>query len=255
MSKSTKPKTLGFVAFLVLLMGSGATYFQYSAVQTKKAEAAALEATVPTQEELMKSLSDSRAKLDEYRAKLDHLEGSVPDVAYIPTLMKELEQVGIGNNIKVIGVRPAPQQLMTPTQATQEGDQRPKKKEYEEIEIEVQARGTYDNVKAFLDSLKTFPKILAVKTVTMEPQRDSGAGATGQIQCKVNVVAFVFPFEFIPATPNSGASTVPTGANTTAAHSDGAAGNQGAPVRPNGSSQATANNVTETMKVARKGGK
>jgi hypothetical protein len=165
--------------------------------------------------------------------------------------MKELEQVGIGNNIKVIGVRPAPQQLMTPTQATQEGDQRPKKKEYEEIEIEVQARGSYDNVKAFLDSLKTFPKILAVKTVTMEPQRDSGAGTTGQIQCKVNVVAFVFPFEFIPATPNSGAATT----NTTATPNNGAAGNQGAPVRPNGSSQATANNVSETMKVARKGGK
>jgi Tfp pilus assembly protein PilO len=233
-------------------MGSGATYFQYSAVQTKKAEAAALEATVPTQEELMKSLSESRAKLDEYRAKLDHLEGSVPDVAYIPTLMKELEQVGLGHNIKVIGVRPAPQQLMTPTQApAQEGDQRPKKKEYEEIEIEIQGRGTYDNVKAFLDSLKTFPKVIAVKTVTMEPQRDSGAFATGQIQCKVNVVAFVFPFEFIPATRNSGAATT----NTTATPNNGAAGNQGAAVRPNGSSRATANNVTETMKVARKGGK
>jgi Tfp pilus assembly protein PilO len=256
-SSKSKPKTLGLVAFLVLAMGAGATYFQYNAVQAKKAEVAALESSVPSQEELLSSLAASSAKLAEYKAKLDHLEGSVPDVAYIPTLMQELEQVGLGNNIKVIGVRPAPQQLMQPAKATQEGDQRPKKKEYEEIEIEIQGRGSYDDVKAFLDSLKTFPKVIAVKTVTMEPQRDTGSSATGQIEAKVSVVAYVFPFEFIPATPKSVATKAPSSTtlpNTAARPQNSANSSHGTPGTPQGSSRATASNVTETMKVARKGG-
>ena len=236
MSSKSKPKTLGFVAFGVLLLGAGATYYQYSAVQTKKAEVAALEAEVPSQEELMKSLSDSSAKLDEFRSKLKHLEGSVPDVAYIPTLMKELEQVGLSHNIKVIGVRPAPQSLMAPVSEPKEGDTRPKKKEYEEIEIEVQGRGSYDDVKAFLDALKAFPKVIAVKTVNLEPQRDTNSNVKKQIEAKVSVVAYVFPFEFIPAGPTNATVKIQ---NTSAA--------------PNEAKAATTN-LDGTLKVANKGG-
>ena len=210
MKGQSKPKTLGLLAFVVLALGGGATYFQYQAVQTVKGEVAALESQVPSQKDLEKSLSESKAKLTEYQQKLAHLELSVPDVAYIPTLMKELETMGKSHGIKVTGVRPAPQQFMQPAGPAQEG-KKEKKKEYDEIEIEVKGRGKYENVKALLDSLQKFPKVLAVKTVSITPIRDgSGSNRVTEIEAVVNVVAYVFPFELVTgANPKLQATTEP----------------------------------------------
>jgi Tfp pilus assembly protein PilO len=205
-SKQSSPKTLGLMAFIVLALGGGATYFQFNAVQTAKADVAALEGQVPSQKELEKSLADSHAKLTEYQAKLAHLEGSVPDVAYIPTLMKELEMIGIADGIKVTGVRPAPVVVAPP--AVTEG-KRQEKKDYSEVELEIKGRGKYDAIKTFLDSLQKFPKVIAVKTVSLTPMRDSGTGATSSIDVVINVVAYVFPFEVLTAIDPSQA-TVPT---------------------------------------------
>jgi Tfp pilus assembly protein PilO len=193
----SNPKALGLLAFVVLFLGGGATYFQYNAVQAVKADVTALESQVPSQKELEKSLADSHGKLAEYQLKLSHLEQSVPDVAYIPTLMKELEQIGLGKGIKVTGVRPAPA-VVAPA-LPEEGSTKPKKKDYDEITIEVKGRGHYDNIKAFLDAIQEFPKVIAVKTISMTPMRDGTDGPAGDIELVVNVVAYVFPFELITA--------------------------------------------------------
>jgi Tfp pilus assembly protein PilO len=195
-SKQSNPKTLGLMAFVVLALGGGATYFQFNAVQAAKADVDALEGQVPSQKELEKSLADSQFKLVEYQTKLSHLEGSVPDVAYIPTLMKELELIGTADGIKVTGVRPAPV-VVAPSVATE--GKRKEKKDYSEVEIEVKGRGRYDSIKTFLDSLQKFPKVIAVKTVSLTPMRDGNAGGSNNIDVVINVVAYVFPFEVLTA--------------------------------------------------------
>ncbi len=197
MKKQSNPKTLGLLAFVVLVLGGGATYFQYNAVQAAKADMAVLEAQVPSQKELEKSLADSHSKLVAYQKQLEHLEGSVPDVAYIPTLMKELEQIGLGHGIKVTGVRPAP--VVLQPGLPQEGKKK-EKKLYSEVEIEVKGRGRYDDIKAFLDSLQKFPKVIAVRTISLTPIRESGTRSNSDIEAVINVVAYVFPFELITAT-------------------------------------------------------
>jgi Tfp pilus assembly protein PilO len=243
-SKQSNPKTLGLMAFVVLALGGGATYFQYNAVQAAKAEVAALEGQVPSQEELMKSLSDSGMKLADYRKKLEHLEKSVPDVAYIPTLMKELEQIGIGHKIKVTGVRPAPVQAAPDVKA--EGKKQAKK-DYSEVEIEVKGRGNYDDVKAFLDSLQTFPKVIAVKTVSLTPMRESGTRTVGDIEVVINVTAYVFPFEMLMPTtqPEAGSAT-----------GEGSpmlppAGTEAAPAQGN----ATTATTTQAQRLSKSGGR
>jgi Tfp pilus assembly protein PilO len=249
-TRQSKPRTLGLLAFVVLFLGGGATYFQYQAVQAVKGEVAALESQVPSQKDLERSLSESNAKLTEYQAKLVHLEASVPDVAYIPTLMKELETMGKSHGIKVTGVRPAPQQFMQPAGPMQEGKKQ-KKKEYEEIEIEVKGRGRYDHIKALLDSLQEFPKILAVKTVSMAPMRESGSGSAGEIEATINVVAYVFPFEMVTGADQAQATGQggTEGAQSSVA-TDGSASAQ--PAAPNNTSST---HVTGTQKVARSGGR
>lgn len=204
MSKKGSPKTLGLMAFVVLALGGGATYVQFNSVQSAKADVVALEDKVPSQKELEESLAASQAKLTEYQAKLAHLEGSVPDVAYIPTLMKELELIGISDGIRVTGVRPAPV-VAAPPQATE--GQKKEKKDYSEVEIEVKGRGQYDSIKKFLDSLQKFPKVIAVKTVSLTPMRDSGTGTTSSIEVVINVAAYVFPFEVLTAIDPSQVAT------------------------------------------------
>jgi Tfp pilus assembly protein PilO len=247
-SKQGKPKALGLMAVVILGLGGGATYFQYQSVQRAKADVAALEGQVPSQKELQKSLSDSHQKLTEYQSKLAHLESSVPDVAYIPTLLKELETLGNGHGIKVTGVRPAPQAFMQPAAPMEEG-KKAKKKEYEEIEIEVKGRGRYEHVKAFLDALQTFPKVLAVKTVSMTPMRESGSGRTSEIEATINVVAYVFPFEMLTAEVPAG-----VGSNSQPSQPPVVTGQPG-DVQPTTPTSSSSSSMTETHKVAKTGGR
>jgi Tfp pilus assembly protein PilO len=190
------PKALGILAITVIALGGGATYFQFQNVSKAKAKVAALEAEVPTQKDLESELVATSTKLKEFRTQLQHLEANVPDVAYVPTLMKELEAMGKSHNIVVTGVRPAVQQAPPPTQ---EGAPKPKKKEYAEFEIEVKGRGTYDDIKAFMDALHKFPKVVGVKTLNLTPYRETEGRGKDQIEVSINVVAYVFPYEFIEA--------------------------------------------------------
>jgi Tfp pilus assembly protein PilO len=196
-NKKSNPKAIGLLAFGVLALGGGATYFQYNSVQKVKAEVVELESQVPSQKDLEHSLADSKSKLVSYQEKLAHLEGSVPDVAYIPTLLKELESMGIGHGIVVTGVRPAPIQA-TPA-LPREGEVKQEKKSYSEVEIEIKGRGRYDDIKKFLDALQKFPKVIAVKTVSLSPIRESSSNSIKDIEAVINVVAYVFPFDLLTA--------------------------------------------------------
>ncbi len=248
MKSKSSPKVMGILAVFVVALGGGATYFQYQHVQKAKARVAELDAQVPSQKDLERDLSETSSQLVAYQKQLDHLEGNVPDVAYIPTMLKELEAIGKSHRIVVTAVRPAPQQA-APKPLSEEGSTKPAKKDYAEIDIEVKGRGRYDDVKALLDSLQKFPKVIAVKTVALSPIRDLDSGTKDQIEITINVTAFVFPYEFIAAqagkSPN--AAQPPTQPAT-----DAQPPVQSAPANQ---SRSTFTESTETMRLAKKGGK
>lgn len=193
------PKVFGAMTVFALLIGGTATYLQYRVANKATAKIAALQAETPSDEELQRSLAQSTRTLAEYQDTVEHLEAGVPDVAYVPTLLKELEEVGESNNIKVTGVRPVAAVFMSRI----EDGALNKKKAYEEIEIEVKGRGRYEDVKQFLDDLHEFPKVIAVKTVRIEPQREMGDQGAPVVEATVNVVLYVFPFDFVRASAKS----------------------------------------------------
>ena len=211
MKRQMNPKVFGAMTVFAMLLGGGATYWQYNAAGKATAKIAALQLGTPSDEELQRSLAESTSTLAEYRKNVEHLEAGVPDVAYVPTLMKELEEVGQRNDFKVIGVRPVVQAFMPVLDGSIA-----KKKDYEEIEIEIKGRGRYADVKRFLDDLQEFPKVIAVNTVKIEPQREMGDRGAPQVEATVNVVLYVFPFQFVPSSrPNDkkAASTAEVAAN------------------------------------------
>ena len=194
MKRQMNPKVFGAMTAFAMLMGGGATYWQFNAASSATAKIAKLQVEVPSNEELQQSLAASTRTLAEYQGTIEHLEAGVPNVAYVPTLMKELEEVGERNNIKVIGVRPVVQVFTAVSDGTIA-----KKKDYEEIEIEIKGRGRYADVKRFLDDLQQFPKVIAVKTVRIEPQREMGDQGAPRVEATISVALYVFPFEFVPS--------------------------------------------------------
>lgn len=177
---------------VVLILGGGAIYWQYSAMTAAESRVNSLESEVPNEEELTGTLTASQTELSEFQQKLQHLEKGVPQAAYVPTLIKELEQVGRMNKVTVTGVRP----VMAVSSPTKTGED---KKPYQEIEMDIVGRGGYLAVLNLVSALQTFPKILSVSTVAVVPKRDQDAKQV--LEATVRIKAFVFAEEKAEAKP------------------------------------------------------
>lgn len=185
MRSGPNPKLLGLAAGLAIVIGGGAVYFQYNDRQAALKEVKRLELELPDEDELRASLAQAKTRYSEAEEHLAHLEQSVPSVAYIPTLLKELEQRGFESKMTVTGVRPV---IDSPGQKKEET-----KQVYQEVDIEVTGRGDYDAIQTLLARLKTFPKIIAVKKIDLSP-KFKGQGSTYEyIDVNVRLKAFVFP--------------------------------------------------------------
>lgn len=200
--KSTKNgKALVLLLLAVLIVGGGAAYWQYTGMTAAEGRLRQLESEVPDEKELTSMLASSQAELAEQQAKLDHLEKSVPGVAYVPTLLRELESVGKGNKITVTGVRP----VMAPPSVP--GAEMGAKKAYQEIEIDITGRGSYFSVLNMVQALQKFPKIVAVNSVAMLPKREGNQDQLS-LEATVRIKAFMFPNDPSPDSGDKLASNV-----------------------------------------------
>lgn len=179
-TEGIKPVLLMAVA--VVAIGGGLVYWQFSNRSSAEQRVMSLEAQIPDEEELKADLEKSQMELAEFRTQLAHLEKGVPNVAYVPTLLKELEEVGAENEITVTGVRPVP--------VGSDSGQEPNEA-YQELEIDITGQGTYRAVMNLIASLQDFPKVLAVRTIGLAPQQNLGAGE-GDLDATVRLKAFVF---------------------------------------------------------------
>ena len=159
---------------------------QYSAMTGAESRYRSLEAEVPDEAEVKAKLAETETKLGEIQVQLDHLEKGVPNVAYVPTLLKELEQTGLQSQIKVTGVRPV---AAPPSPA---GSLEEEKPSYEEKNIDISGRGNYRSIIALLDHLQKFPKIVAVGTVGLTPRVTGTATNYDYLEVTVRLKAYVF---------------------------------------------------------------
>ncbi len=167
MKRTPKPFIWLALAGLALLGGGGLCVMQYMALGERVAEYEKAKRLVENPKSVENELDKTRSDLADAQSRLMHLERSVPPVAYVPTLLKELEAFGIQHGIKVTGVRPLP----TPAQPKDQG-KTVKRKAYEELMIEVKGRGEFWNVLSFVKGLQTFPKVVAARAVSLAPKND-----------------------------------------------------------------------------------
>lgn len=197
MKRGPNPRTYMFMAIGTFVVGLLASYFGYTQVTSVQGDVSALRAEVKDEKEVQAELDKAKATLDECSAKLQHLEKGVPQFAYVPTLMTELEKTGKQYGLKVLGVRPVAKQLGV----ARKEDADPSaaaKKAYEEMTIEVKGIGSYGSVMRWVNSLQQFPKIVAARSVTLAPKVEPGQ-TEKPLDMTVELRAYVFK------EPNSGA--------------------------------------------------
>jgi Tfp pilus assembly protein PilO len=188
--RGPNPKTFMFMAIGTFILGLGASYMGYSQMTAAQGEIATLKGEVKDEKEVQSELDTAKAALDECSVKLQHLEQGIPELAYIPTLMTELEKTGKQFGIKVLGVRPMPKS-QTAASAKQVEGGADKKQAYEELSIEIKGIGTYGSVMRWVNSLQQFPKIVAARSVQLSPKVDPGK-AQHELDMTVELKAYVF---------------------------------------------------------------
>lgn len=181
-----------------VLVGAGVTMWAQGTSSSAKERYQKLEGEVPAEGELRKQLEASQLKVDDYKNQLQHLEQGVPSLAYVPTLLTELETLGKVHSIEVTGVRPILESRQ-PKNNDDKSSGSAKKPAYQEMTIEVTGRGTYENVNQMVEGIKKFPKIIAIQTVTLQPHRensqtDKAKTQTGFIlDTTIRLKAYLFP--------------------------------------------------------------
>src|SRR5689334_520097 len=139
---------------------------------------------------------DARRSLDEDRQQIHFLENSVSDAAYVPTLLKQLEDLATSTHNRVLAVRPQVvadpgptkmQQRKDPDAAlkdTGSGDNKDAEKKVEKVDpytrlgIQVTLVGGYQSTQLFIDRMMRFPKILSVDEIQLRPHLAQTRDAT-----------------------------------------------------------------------------
>ena len=189
-----QPKSFFMLAGVVFLAGMGVVYLTHSALEERQQGLEILKADLKDEKTVQAEFDTAKAKINELKSKLSHLEHGIPQAAYVATMLHELEEFGKKNNLIILSVRP-----VFTEKSKKEGDAE-KKSAYEEQNIAVKGRGTYGDAMRFVDALKNFPKIVAVKSFSIVP-KDSGKIEKGSPLLEFEVALQAYAFKDSPTDP------------------------------------------------------
>lgn len=151
---------------------------------------------------------EMRVALEQDRAELLYLENGVSNAAYVPTLLKQLEELAGSTRNRVLGVRPIAdvrgptrlEQRRDPNAQGKSGSSSDKKEPvvapepYTRLGIQVSLVGSFQSSQAFVDRLTRFPKIVAVEELQLRPHHSAGANAekdAGLLDVEIKLTAFI----------------------------------------------------------------
>jgi len=183
-SKNTITFLIGALVLMVVVFG-GLFWLQRSALDQASKTLRAREAELNDGKRIAARQAMADQLLEQDRAQIRFLESGVSNAAYVPTLLKQLEDLGKSTQNKVLGVRPtavtkAPtrlQQRRDPDAQSDgsgsEDDKKAKAPEepYTRLVIDVNLIGTYQSSQQFVSRLMRFPKIVAVDELQLQLTR------------------------------------------------------------------------------------
>jgi Tfp pilus assembly protein PilO len=209
--------------FAVVVLGGGALlWVQNSGVQSARRLLEEKEETLVDSRRMARRFEQAQAAWLEDQAALQFLETGVSSAAYVPSLLKQLEDLGRDTRNRVLGVRPtvqstAPRRIdqRRDPEAQAKGAESPsatgdepeaKPEPYTLLQINVRLVGTYDSIQDFVYRLTRFPKIIAVEQLQMQPHVQAGVTRTGSeanlLNVEMELTAFIMKEAVVPAAPD-----------------------------------------------------
>jgi Tfp pilus assembly protein PilO len=196
---------LGGAIGLCLASGAGLYVVQTGKIATMRAEVQAARDKVENGEKVAQRLTQVEAEYAATRDKIRYLETSVSVSEYVPSLLKQVEQMGKSVSMKVDSVRPTFEPAPPPP-ADKEERKKWKPQPYDKVRIELQVRGSFWNVATFLYRLTEFPKILQVEKMRVDPGTQAkGAGAKPELKVDLTLIGFIFKADDKPLSLEPGA--------------------------------------------------
>lgn len=210
--KPTKTVIALLGATLVLVAGGtgGVLWLQNGALASTLKIVESKENEVLDGQKRERRREEALRNLEADRQRLQFLEQSVSDAAYVPTLLKQLEELATRTDNRVLGVQPEaaapkpvrkvderrdPDAQAKEGQAGADGEEAKEPEEpYTPLVIRVSVIGNYRSVETLVERLTAFPKIVAVEEVQLRPHRPEAGKeetANNQLDVDLRVTAFV----------------------------------------------------------------
>lgn len=189
-----------------LILACGLSYMQVSEWRSVKAEADQIAKELANPEALRRQVSEMRNATVTSRLAVAHLELNLPTRDYVPTMLRELEAMGHASGLRITGVRPVPKkEKPKPTDEEKDKDKpapgapkdqskkQEERKPYEEMDFDIEATGQYMQVLKFLEMVSGFPKIIAVRSVSISAVPNPRDVGPPKLNATFGVRAYIFP--------------------------------------------------------------
>jgi Tfp pilus assembly protein PilO len=200
---------------VLCLIGLGGSLYHSKASQLKELQQALSKKQTELTETKAKveKLPELEQQYQGLRARLTVLEPTLPNAAYIPTFLRQLEGLAVGTSNEILLIRPKPAIKKTgansavrinnetgevvkeekkagapgDSTAEQEAPELP----YDFVPIELRVQGTYWTVINFLSELQRFPKMIAVNDISFSPIQGGPEGRSPNLTASMELTAVV----------------------------------------------------------------
>lgn len=219
-----KPSKKACIVLASLMGGTvfasgGLFFWQTGQIAEAEKQVAAKQAQVSDGEKITRRLQTVEATYNATQNQIKYLETSVTASEYVPTMLKQMEDLAHQTNLKVAAVRPTLEPAPKPP-ADKEARKTFKTWPYDKIHIDMDVAGSYWDVAKMLYRLTEFPKIMSVESVTVTPETGSSAQKVvvgpPQLNVKLKLTGFIFPTDGLqpqqmlpPGAPSAAPGTLP----------------------------------------------
>lgn len=180
----------------ICLIGLGVSLYRSKTndLKTLQQKLSGEKARLADVKEKIHRIPELETKFAKLQSRLEFLEPSLPDAAYIPTFLKQIESLATGTGNEILMIRPKPKlktaqtkssgqvqinsetgEVVKPGEEAAQGTAAGKKTAeapklpYEFLPIEVKMGATYSTAIDFLAALQQFPKMIAVNNLSFTP--------------------------------------------------------------------------------------
>ncbi len=195
---------------ILCLIGLGGSLYHGKAAELKELERtlAQKEAELEEMQAKVNRLPELEQQYQDLRERLSVLEPALPDADYIPTFLRQIENLAGGTRNDILLIRPKPAvRRSAADNAVQINDetgkivhnkqaqaqaQAPPPMPYDFVPIELRLQGTYWTVIDFLAELQEFPKMIAVNDISFSPaQGMMNGGGSPSLMASMELTAVV----------------------------------------------------------------